>query len=121
MKAKPGIVRVIRKRKWGPLLHIVLLAGAVTMMVPFFWMVSTAFKPPVGIIGTFSLIPRNPTWDNFRKALEMMPLPLYYFNTLLVTLIKVGSSLFFCALAGFTFAKLRFPFKEGVFIAIWLQ
>lgn len=100
------------------MLHILLLAGAATMLLPFVWMVSTAFKPTVGIIGTFSLLPKNPTWDNFRKALEVMPLALYYYNTLLVTLTKVGSSLFFCALAGFAFAKLRFPFKEGVFIAV---
>jgi len=118
MRIKLRIVSLIRKKRWGLLMHILLLAGAATMMVPFIWMVSTAFKPTIGIIGEFSLIPKNPTWDNFRKALEVMPLALFYFNTLLVTLVKVGTSLFFCALAGFAFAKLRFPFKEGIFIAI---
>ncbi len=89
------------------------------MIFPFIWMVSTAFKPPPEIlVYPLYLIPKNPTWDNFLKALDMMPLGIYYVNTIMVTLIKVITSLFFCALAGFAFAKLKFPFKEGLFIAI---
>lgn len=89
------------------------------MIFPFVWMVSTAFKlPPEISVYPLYLIPKNPTWDNFRKALEVMPLTIYYSNTILIALTQVGTSLFLCALAGFAFAKLRFPFKEGIFIAI---
>jgi len=108
-----------RKNLLHLVLHIILLAGGITMIFPFIWMISTAFKPPPEIsVYPLYLIPQNPTLDNFRKALDMMPLGIYYLNTIIITLIKVITSLFFCALAGFTFAKLRFPLKEGLFIAI---
>lgn len=87
---------------------IMLLLSAV-FMLPFLWMVSTAFKeseliyisPPVWI-------PPRITLENFERGLRLM-LPSFerlFLNTTLITAFSVAGSLFSSSLVGFAFATL---------------
>jgi ABC-type glycerol-3-phosphate transport system permease component len=51
---------------WGRLaIHIVLIAGAVVMMVPYLWMVTLSLKPPELAYKAPYLIPTRLEWDNY--------------------------------------------------------
>lgn len=100
-------------------LCISLFAGSVVMILPFFWMLSTAFKPDAEIASyPIHLIPYSPTWDQFKTIFERLDFALLYLNSGIVTGTIVVSTLFFCSLTGFVFAKLRFPLRKFLFVAI---
>lgn len=99
--------------------HTMLSIGAIVMMIPFLWMVSTSLKsfgesmqvPPV-------IIPKEWHFDNFLKVFESVNFLKYYINTIIVTTGRTLAQLFLCSLAAFAFARMKFPFKNTIFIAI---
>lgn len=103
----------------GFALHLLLFAGAIIMLLPFLWMVSSSLKDASQV---FRLPPQwipNPVvWENYKVAWESVPLGQYYWNSLVVcgltTLGQVGT----CILAAYVFARLDFPGKDIIFLAI---
>jgi multiple sugar transport system permease protein len=98
-------------------LYAVLTAVGIVMVFPFVWMVSTSFKQPLDIY-TLSLLPTHPTLDNYVIALTRFPFARWFGNSLLVAGVTTLSVAFFDSLAGYVLAKLEFPFKNIIFIAI---
>lgn len=86
-----------------------------TMLLPFVWMISTSFKP-LEEISTTNFFPVNGTTDNYGTVLFETKLPRWYLNTAIVAVMSTISVAFFDSLAGFVFAKYKFPGKRGIFI-----
>lgn len=101
------------------LIFLVLSAGAVVIMLPFFWMISTALKaseqvylfPPVWL-------PIPPQFGNFWTALTRVPFHIYAINTgIVVTFVLIGT-LLSCSFAAYGFARLRAPGRDFIFMLI---
>lgn len=94
----------------------VLAAGVLVTMMPFMYMVSTAFTryaftlpyPP-------RLIPADPTIENFVRALTTHNLPKYAVNSIYITLLAVVGVVFGASLTAYGFARFQFPGKEILF------
>ncbi|MFE7060797.1 carbohydrate ABC transporter permease [Sutcliffiella sp. NPDC057660] len=99
--------------------HALLIIGAFLMVVPFLWMVSTSLKtygesvqvPP-------SILPNDWKFENYKEVFASVDFLKYYYNTIALTLGRTLVQLFLCSLAAFAFARLRFPGKNIIFIAI---
>lgn len=75
-----------------------------------------SIKPTSESISGFqSIWVAEPTLDNFRKLFDMIPVGLNTFNSVFTTLMGTATSLFFCSLAGFAFAKYKFPGRDFLF------
>lgn len=97
--------------------YLVLLLVALTMVVPFIWMVSTSLKPS----GTEFAYPPQifPTTfevENYVKLFTLVPFARYFFNTILVTLFIVVGQVVISALAGYGFARLQFMGRDTIFL-----
>ena len=69
-----------------------------------------------------SLLPDlHPTLENFRNALESGSFGLYYINTLIVVAGVLAVQCVTVSLAGYAFARLRFPGRDLLFYAFLLQ
>ncbi len=101
------------------LIYIIVLIGAFVMVMPFFWMVSNSLKES-GDIFTWppQLVPGSPTLINYYRVLTETPIARYFYNSLIVALAVTFFNLFFDALAGYTFAKRRFPGRDIIFLFI---
>jgi len=95
------------------LLYVVLCALAVTMILPLLWMLSTSVKQP-GVPAS-SFFPGQPTAENYVKLFTALPFGRFYFNSILVVLVVTFGQLFTSALAGYAFARLRFPGRDVIF------
>lgn len=62
-----------------------------------------------------SLWVNNPTLDNYRRLFSMIPIWKNAFNSVFTTILGTVTSLFFCSLAGFAFAKYKFPGRNVLF------
>ena len=96
--------------------HVLLIIALLISIFPFYWMIVMATNttsdiyrvPPKVIFGGNLLV-------NIGNVLQNIDFLKNFFNTLFVAVIVTVLVLFFCSLAGFTFAKFEFPWKKGLF------
>ena len=108
-------------KKANPLIVAALTVLCVIMIVPILIMVSTAVKSMAEVFTRGGLlrffIPENIHLENFRDAFAYKNATWgrYFYNTLFVTVITVVASLCINSIAGFAFARLRFPGSNILF------
>lgn len=97
---------------------VALWVGAFFMLVPFVWMLTTSLsrKADVSMPRTPSFWPPDPSLFNYRIATDNLPIIRLYLNSLIVVGATTAGYLFFCSMAGYAFAKGRFPLKAPLFI-----
>lgn len=95
--------------------YLLLTVFGLTMVVPFLWMLSTSFKPQTEILRP-NFFPEAPTVENYVYIATETALPQWYLNSLVVAVISTVSVAFFDTLAGYVFAKYKFPGKRIIFI-----
>jgi ABC-type glycerol-3-phosphate transport system permease component len=88
---------------------LMILLGIV-MVTPFLWMISTSLKPPDQIARIPpEWIPSRLVWKNYLDAWTAVPFALFMLNSAKVSVLAVLGSLFVSSLAGYSFAKVKFP------------
>lgn len=109
-----------RSINWGHLLlHIILIAAGISALIPFIWMLATSLKGSTEVLSaTPTFMPKEWRWANYAEAFEQVPFARFYLNTIIVTLARVAGQIFFAALAAYAFARLRFPGRNALFLAI---
>jgi multiple sugar transport system permease protein len=99
-------------------LYLVLLLGALTMLTPLLWMLVTSLKPLEDVFKWPPLgFQSRPVWSNYRGIWEAVPFGRYLANTFLVSLARTAGVLVTSSLAGYAFARLRFPGRDVLFLA----
>jgi multiple sugar transport system permease protein len=104
--------------QWGRLtLHIILAVGALIMVLPFLWMVSTSLKTQTDVLREFPprLIPSTFMISNYSTALTSLPFGRFYLNSLIVAGSVTILQLFTSSLAAYAFARLRFKGRDSLF------
>lgn len=96
----------------------VLTLGALLTSFPFFWMVTSSFKPPTEAVSTSpTFLPSSPTADAYVRLFTEMDFGRYLVNTLVVVALG-GVGLVLMAMAGYGFAKFRFRARGGLFLLV---
>lgn len=79
-----------RRVVWTLLLYAILLGLSGIVLLPVFWMVSTALKPQSEIFAFPPIwIPHPVVWSNFIDALTAQPFALFARNTLLLVVVNI--------------------------------
>jgi ABC-type sugar transport system, permease component len=112
---------MIARRFRRAALYAGLVAASIAMVTPFFWTVSTAFKPSADVFASPpKLIPDPATLDNFQTVLTQLPFDRYLLNSIIVTGAIVILNVVFGTMAAYAFAKLRFPGRNVIFAVLLL-
>jgi multiple sugar transport system permease protein len=112
----------MRKAKYKMLVHVLLIIGGITMVVPFIWMILTSGKtlfessriPP-------TIFPENFQWMNYKTVLDLLPFISFYINTLLLVIGRVIGATLFSAMAAYACARLKFPGRDLFFSIVLIQ
>ncbi len=102
--------------------YIVLSIGALSMIIPFLWMILTSLKsltettriPP-------TILPEIFHFDNYQRALDSLPFGALFYNTFVMMAVRILLCVVFSSMAGFAFAKLTFRFKNFLFTIVIIQ
>ncbi|MBM7825169.1 multiple sugar transport system permease protein [Arcanobacterium pluranimalium] len=119
-------LRLNRVLGWCTLVFIILIT-----IIPFVWTIRTALTPNSQIFsGDYSLIPPDATWINFKRVLGLVSIEedlaaggsgaqmyfwLYLRNSIIFTALLVIGQVITSSMAGYAFARLRFPGREALF------
>ncbi|OGX39272.1 MAG: hypothetical protein A3C53_01945 [Omnitrophica WOR_2 bacterium RIFCSPHIGHO2_02_FULL_68_15] len=97
----------------------VLILGALAMILPYYWMVLSSIKPPEEL---YTYPPRfvvlHPTLKPYQELFTLLPMARSLLNSLGVAAAVTLSNMLFCSMAGYAFAKLRFPGRDTMFLAL---
>ncbi len=95
---------------------MLLLISLVTVM-PFLWIFLTSLKGPLDQIVSVppQLIPRDPTFDNYVRVWNQLPVGRFFLNSIFVAVCTVGLNVLVCSLAAYPLAKMRFPGRDLIF------
>jgi multiple sugar transport system permease protein len=97
----------------------VLCLGALVMLLPFLWLVSTSFKEQAQIFRyPPEWIPNPLRWQNYPESLTALPFAQYTLNTLIITFFTMAGVLLTSSLAAYGFARLRFPGRDAIFMVL---
>ena len=99
------------------LMYVVLFAGALVMIFPFYWMITGAFKSKLEVnLIPPTLFPENPfNLENFIYAFKTAPFAIYFRNSLIALVGCIVTCSFTTILAAYAFSRLRFPGRELIF------
>lgn len=98
------------------LLYVALFGTALVMLAPFYWTVSTSFKPSGDVFASPpKWIPDPLILDNYRDVFTLLPFPRYFLNSVVVTGSVVLFNVVFGTAAAYAFAKLRFRGRNLIF------
>ena len=113
MKATPTA------RVFTALCHAVLALGAIFMILPMLWMLSTSFKPPTEVsLWPPHLLPQAPTLANYTGIFEVAPFGRFFLNSAGLSLAATLSVVITSLVAGAVFAKYLFPGRTLLFMLI---
>jgi len=106
-----------RRLNWSWLLYAALVLVCLPFLLPLLWLFVSAFKNTTAIFGSpFELRPENLTTANFQQVFRDYPFARQYFNSLYIAVLVVPLTVGLAAVAGYAFARLRFPGRDAVFI-----
>ena len=98
---------------------VIILIGASILLVPLAWMLSTSFKGNAEVFHIpINWIPKKILFQNYPEAINYVPFPLYYRNSIFVSSLAVLGSVISSSLVAFAFARLRAPGKNILFIIL---
>ena len=100
--------------------YALLIAYSIVMFIPFAWSVSTSFKTLPDVNDDLSFIPDPFTLDAWQYAWnELNPaLPVLFVNSAILAIAVMVTNLVLGSLAGYAFARLRFPGRELLFVIV---
>jgi ABC-type glycerol-3-phosphate transport system permease component len=107
------------KRRAGLIVRVILaVVVGLVMAFPLYIMLITAFSGERSLVGGFRLLPRAISTDNFARVFEAWPVGDWFVNSITITTITTFLTVVVSVLAGYAFAKLRFPAKTLLFLLL---
>ncbi|WP_214628379.1 carbohydrate ABC transporter permease [Paenibacillus agaridevorans] len=105
------------KRTNQVILYVVLTVWGLLCLYPLTWMIGASFKAPLDVMNTYSLLPPGKWhWETYVDVWNRLNFFKYFLNSVNVAFwTLVGINVIF-AMAGFAFAKLRFPGNNAIFL-----
>lgn len=99
--------------------HAVLIGLSIIFLIPFFWMVTGAFKTAADLNASpIVWFPDQITFDNFTQAAALFPLARYFFNTAVICVLSVIGAVISSAMVGYGLARIEWKGRTALFVVI---
>jgi len=97
------------------LLYVGAVLLAIQAAFPFFWMLSTSFKPPAEVFAQPpSFIPEDPTWDNFHRLFTATAFLVYFKNSVIVSGLAVLLTMVVSAAGAYSLTRFNYLGREKI-------
>ena len=114
VRLAPGVIKKVSVKI---ITHLLLIIGSILMLIPFLWMISSSLKNHAELFAVPpTFFPKHVAWENYVYMFSSAPWGLYFFNTVVITVFTILGQIFTCSMGAYAFARLRFRFKNVLFI-----
>jgi N,N'-diacetylchitobiose transport system permease protein len=114
-----SVVTVGRSRTGSVFANVFGIVFAIVMIFPVYWVINTAFKPANEVLQfNPSLVPTDPTFDNFVSAFKAPLFMQNLVNGLIVTLCAVAGALVVGFLAALAIARFKFYGRRAIILVV---
>lgn len=104
------------KNRWKIFVYPLLILGAVFSLLPLYWLVRSSFMsmgqifqlPPIWF-------PHSIRWQNYQKAMSVVPFGRYYLNTAFIVTMVVAGTVLSSSVSAYAFARLRWHGRNAMF------
>ncbi len=105
------------------IIHIFLIIAAFSMLIPFAWMILTAFKTNTEAtsVNPFIILPTVWHTESFTDVIKNMNFVILYKNTILMIIGRIFFALVTALMAGYALARLNFVGKTFGFLLVLIQ
>ena len=105
-----------KKNLWKLLVYLLMAVIVVICLFPVIWSCIISIKSVGEKVSGFSALTiSQPTLANYERLFELLPIWQHLGNSVFTSVMGTLTTLFFCSLAGFAFAKYRFPARNALF------
>ncbi|OGI02606.1 MAG: sugar ABC transporter permease [Candidatus Melainabacteria bacterium GWF2_32_7] len=99
--------------------YLILTIGAVSMLVPFLWMVATSFMGQKQIFSYPPALMPNPfIISNYYNVTKVIPVAQYFFNSAFVAILTTVGQVVIASMAAYAFARLKFKGRDALFLIL---
>jgi multiple sugar transport system permease protein len=110
-------MRARLRERW--VVYAVLTLGAVLLAMPFYYMLITSVKSMPEIASPeLSLFVKKPTLEPYKDLFDGELVLRSTWNSIVIAVLSTGGGLLLCTMAGYAFAKHRFPGREALFMVL---
>lgn len=108
--------KAIRSRRFGShwLVHLILILGGITMVFPFVWQIILSLSTQAEAQSTTPTLPGTLQFSNYAEVFSQLPFLQQFWVSVMITVIRALGQLVLCSMAGYAFARMRFPFRGAV-------
>ena len=108
------------RRRWAAGGLITLMAVlSIPFVFPTLWMITSSFKPMSEILQKVpTLWPMSPTTEAYGEVFRLQPFAQQYWNSLYIAAIVTVGTMLVAAMAGYAFARIRFPGANALFLVV---
>ncbi len=127
MKIETGPAVIVRKRMGkkassrirAAVSYMLLCAGALFVLTPFAWMISTSLKKKTEVyVFPPEWIPSPAQWHNFIDAFTIFPFHRYTLNSAIIVVFVLAGALLSSSFTTYGFARLNAPGKNLIFMIL---
>lgn len=104
-----------KKNLWKLLVYLLMAVIVVICLFPVVWSCIISISVGEKVSGFSALTISQPTLANYERLFELLPIWQHLGNSIFTSVMGTLTTLFFCSLAGFAFAKYRFPARNALF------
>jgi multiple sugar transport system permease protein len=113
------LLLIATRRSFTIIVYVLLIALAFSMIFPYLWMLANSFKSRTDFFtNPYSVIPMPPTLSTYYDALTIGRMGVYLGNSILYAAAVLVVQLFIDSLAAYSFARVDFPGRETLFLAV---
>jgi multiple sugar transport system permease protein len=102
-----------------PLLYLVSTILGLMFLFPFFYTFMSSLKEPFELFTVPpTIVPKRLQWVNYVEtvSMDMAPYDLWFYNTVVITVLSTTGGVLTSCLVAFGFARFRFRFKDALFM-----
>jgi sn-glycerol 3-phosphate transport system permease protein len=99
--------------------YVPMILALLVVALPLLWMVVASFKPISEIVTMDpSLLPKNPTLENYGAVADRVPLARVFLNSVVVTFIGAAIKVFLAITTAYALVFIEVPFRNAIFLGI---
>jgi multiple sugar transport system permease protein len=118
-RSHPVSREVITRRIGRAVLYLVVALGTILFTFPFVWMIKSSITPSYEmLLFPPKLFPSEIVWENYFRAWTNLPFPMFYRNTVFITIAGMLGVILSSSVVAFAFSRMRWPGRDKFFLVM---